>query len=80
MLALCTLKVKMTVNFCVAASGALQIKGLEGSFMIEWVDGSLKSAPPLSGRRARPPAAAAAPAATSRQPDRFEPILEEGAI
>ena len=45
--------------------------------MIEWVDGSLTRAPPPSGRRARPPAAA--PAATSRQSDRFEPILEEGA-
>ncbi len=77
MLALCTLKVKMTVNFCVATSGAFQIKSLEGSFMIEWVDGSLKSGPPLSGRRARPPAAA--PAATSRQSDLFEPKLEEGA-
>ena len=77
MLALFTLKVKMTVNFCVATSGALQIESLEGSLVIEWVDGSLKSGPPLSGRRARPPAAA--PAATSRQPDLFEPILEESA-
>ena len=28
--------VKMTVNFCGTASGALQINSLEGSLMIEW--------------------------------------------
>jgi hypothetical protein len=36
MLVLRTLTVKMTVNFCGAASGALQINSLEGSLMIEW--------------------------------------------
>ena len=36
MLVLRTLTVKMTVNFCGSASGALQINSLEGSLMIEW--------------------------------------------
>jgi hypothetical protein len=36
MLALRTLTVKMTVDFGGAASGALQINSLEGSWMIEW--------------------------------------------
>jgi len=36
MLVLRTLTVKVTVNFCRAASGALQINSLEGLLMIEW--------------------------------------------
>jgi hypothetical protein len=36
MLVLRTLTVKMTVNFCGAASVGLQINSLEGSLMIEW--------------------------------------------
>jgi hypothetical protein len=36
MLVLRTLTVKMTVNFCEAVSGFLQINSVEGSLMIEW--------------------------------------------
>jgi hypothetical protein len=38
------LTVKMTVIFCGAASGALQINSLGGSLMIEWVGG--RGSPP----------------------------------
>ena len=36
MLALRALTVKMTVNFCMAASGRLQINSVESSLTIEW--------------------------------------------